>query len=114
MKMKFLPVLLAILWVSCRETRYPNYTLTEIYHLPDSSRDKSSEWIKEALKASGQFGNTKGEVSQIVSTAFDIFWVKEIGLRKKISRNSWEDIKLLPSQMSENELLILDSLSNLR
>lgn len=95
---------------------YPKYSLDKIEYIPDSLKDEHREWIKETIRAAsqymtgGDYENVNVTIKQAKWTADELFSVEVIGLRKQINSNSFDDLKLAPSELSEKETKIIDSL----
>lgn len=93
-----------------------NYKLQEIQHVPDSLREAHRQWITETVRAAsqhmvgGDYERPDRLIERAERTANSVFSDKVIGLRRTSKQHLFFDI--LPSQMTEREKVILDSLLN--
>lgn len=98
--------------------KYPIYSLVKIGYVPDSLKVEHREWITSAIKAASQnmTGGDYEDVDQTIIqakwTADELFEVNIIGLRKQIDDQYYNDVKLLPFQLTLSEKKILDSLTH--
>lgn len=106
------------LFTSCdtdKET-YPKYSLTKVEYVPDSLKVEYRTWITETVRAAsehmsgGDYENIDQTIVQGKWTADELFQAKTIGLRKEINDNYFDDLYLIPSDLSKYELKVLDSL----
>jgi len=102
---------------SCEEVpTYPRYTLDTITHIPDTLKVEHRTWITETVRAASQHmtGGDYEDVDQTIiqaeRTANRLFGVEVIGLRKEINDNYYDDLQLVPSQLTPKELEILNNL----
>lgn len=119
--MKKLAVLIAIITIfaSC-ETRvkYPRYSLVRISCVPDSLKEKHRDWIKETIRASnqhltaGDYEDIDETIQQVERTASSLFEVSVMGLKKEVDSEVYNDITLMPNELTPYERTVLDSLVN--
>jgi len=114
-------VLLSTLLVSCEyKSIYPRYSIEKINIVPDSLKPAHREWIKETVRAAsthmtgGDYEDVDETILQAEQTAKRIFEIQIIGLRKEINDDYYSDIIILPSEFTEYEKHVLDSLRNNR
>ena len=111
-------LLASVFLTSCTQKEvYPKYSLYTINKISDSLKVDYRTWITETIRSAsqnmtgGDYENVDETIRQAKETADEIFGTKVIGLRKEIDDNYWNDLKLKPSELSDKELIILDSLS---
>tara|TARA_R110000851_G_scaffold47424_1_gene115002 strand:- start:3670 stop:4002 length:333 start_codon:yes stop_codon:yes gene_type:complete len=99
-----------------QESLYPRYTITKITHVPDSLKSEYRLWVIETVRAAsenmtgGDYEDVDETIIQAERTGEKIYGVETIGLQLEINENYWDDIDLLPNQLTSKELKILDSL----
>ena len=111
-------ILLACVLCSCsyEDEIYPRYSLYTVSTIPDSLKVKHRTWITETIRSAsqnmtgGDYEHVDRTIRQAKETADEIFGIKEIGLKKEIDDNYWNDLRLPPNQLSDKELVMLDSL----
>ena len=112
--------LVAVLFLltSCKEDKYPKYSLVSIDFIPDSLKTEHRKFITETVRAAsnqmtgGDYEDVDETIIQAERTANNIFSSRVIGLRKQVDNNYWNDLKLKPNELNRFEKLILDSLKN--
>ena len=114
-------VLACVFLSSCSEDiKYPVYSLEKIEYVPDSLKVKHRAWITETIRAAsqhmtgGDYEDVDETIIQAERTADRLFQVNVIGLRKEINENYWDDLHLKPTELTQKEKVILDSLLNVR
>lgn len=113
-------LLVAVLFslTSCSKEKYPKYSLTTIWFVPDSLKVEHRKFITETVRAAsnqmtgGDYEDVDETIIQAERTADNIFSSNVIGLIKEIDDNHWNDLKLKPSELNSYEKSILDSLVN--
>lgn len=111
----------ACVFCSCEEKMsYPRYSLDAIEYVPDSLKSEYNKWVQETIKAASQHmtGGDYEDVDETIwaakNVADELFRVKELGLRKEINDQYWDDFYILPIVMTIEERQIFDSLRNAR
>jgi hypothetical protein len=113
-------MLVAVLFslTSCREEKYPKYSLTTIEFIPDSLKVEHRKFITETVRAAsnqmtgGDYEDVDETIIQAERTANNIFSSNIIGLRKQFDESVWNDLQLKPNELNVYEKKILDSLVN--
>jgi hypothetical protein len=92
------------------------YELSFIHHIPDSLKQQHRDWIQETVRAAsqhmtgGKYESPHKTIREARYTADDLFGKNVLGLRKYINGNQWENVNLLPEEMSEEEKIIFERL----
>lgn len=113
-------LLFVVVMSSCNSEKYPKYSLTTIHYIPDSLKDEHRKFITETVRAAsqhmtgGDYEDADETIYQAELTAERVFSVSVIGLKKQINENYWNDLELLPSQFTDYEKMVFDSLVNIR
>jgi len=117
----FLYTLLALVFVGCADTiEYPRYSLETIEYIPDSLKVEHRTWITETIRAAsqhmtgGDYEDVDVTIRQAKWTADDLFEVSIVGLKKEINDNHYNDLHLMPSDMTDEETQTLKRLKNYR
>jgi hypothetical protein len=114
--MKYLLIIITILFYSCQEEKYPKYELTTMMYVPDSLKVQYADYIKELVRASnqhlsaGDYEHIDRTIKQAENIANNLFAVKTIGLQKCIDDNYWNCFELKKNELNEKEIKIFDSL----
>ena len=119
---KYLIILISIIIFSSCESNnrriYPRYTLDKINYIPDSLKVKHRNYIISIISAAsnnmsgGDYEDVDVTIIQAERTASKLFGTNILGLRKEFDDDYYNDVMLLPSEMTPKEKLILDSLLN--
>ena len=97
---------------------YPQYDLYKVKFVPDSLKLEHRQYVLDLIKSAsynmtgGDYESVDETIIQANETADDIFSVSVIGLRKRLNFDYSVNQYLRPSELSSEELLILDSLKN--
>jgi len=95
---------------------YPRYTLKTQTFIPDSLKLQYRTWVTETVRAAsenmtgGDYEDADETILQSEETAKRLFGVDVVGLELEINDDYWDDIDLLPNQLTRKEHRILDSL----
>jgi hypothetical protein len=114
----FCTLLMCILSSCSEEIKYPKYSLITVEFIPDSLKSEHRTWIMETVRAAsqhmtgGDYEDVGMTIIQTERTADRLFQDEVIGLRKEINNNYYDDLILIPSELSDYEKIILDNLIN--
>ena len=109
-------ILLCTTLTSCEEEKYPKYSLTTMWHIPDSLKERYLDRVAEIVSSAsyhmtgGQYEDAYETITKAEIVAKSVYAARVASLRKQLNENTDNFIDMKPSEFSAYEQQIFDSL----